>query len=118
MPLIKVKTSVANPDRQDTDQLLQQLSASLAQHLGKSESYVMTALEADVPMTFGGSSDPACYVEIKSIGTMSAPQTQAMSATFCQHLSEALGVLPNRIYIEFADAKPSMWGWNGGTFGG
>ncbi|MHC5831224.1 MAG: phenylpyruvate tautomerase MIF-related protein, partial [Nostoc sp.] len=23
----------------------------------------------------------------------------------------------NRIYIEFADAKGAMWGWNGKTFG-
>ncbi|MDB9356503.1 phenylpyruvate tautomerase MIF-related protein, partial [Nodularia spumigena CS-587/03] len=28
-----------------------------------------------------------------------------------------LGVPENRIYIEFADAQATMWGWNGATFG-
>jgi len=40
-----------------------------------------------------------------------------MSQDFCQQIHEHLGVAPNRIYIEFADAKGSMWGWNGSTFG-
>ncbi|MEW6499601.1 MAG: phenylpyruvate tautomerase MIF-related protein, partial [Cyanobacteriota bacterium] len=36
---------------------------------------------------------------------------------FCQQINEKLGVSTNRIYIEFADAKGSMWGWDGSTFG-
>ncbi|NEP61168.1 MAG: hypothetical protein F6K31_30020, partial [Symploca sp. SIO2G7] len=52
MPLIKVQTSVTAPETNQSEALLKQLSASLAKHLGKPESYVMTALEANVPMTF------------------------------------------------------------------
>nr|WP_262562359.1 phenylpyruvate tautomerase MIF-related protein [Acaryochloris sp. CCMEE 5410] len=48
---------------------------------------------------------------------MSSPQTKAMSQAFCQELETALGVPKQRIYIEFADAKGMMWGWNGSTFG-
>ncbi|PSB12961.1 hypothetical protein C7B76_21605, partial [filamentous cyanobacterium CCP2] len=43
-------------------------------------------------------------------------QTKAMSQDFCQKINQALNVPTNRTYIEFADAKGSMWGWNGGTF--
>jgi hypothetical protein len=32
-------------------------------------------------------------------------------------VNEKLGVPINRVYIEFADAKASLWGWNGSTFG-
>lgn len=117
MPLIKVQTSVASPNPAQVEGLLKQLSSRLASHLGKSEAYVMTAFEANVPMTFAGSSDPACYVEIKNVGTIGGHKTKAMSADFCAHLEEALGVPRTRIYIEFADAQGSMWGWNGGTFG-
>lgn len=117
MPLIKVQTSVSGPTAADTETLLKSLSASLAKHLGKPESYVMTALEPGVSMTFGGTTEPVCYVEIKSIGTMAPDKTQAMSQDFCQTLSSALGVPANRIYIEFADARGAMWGWNGSTFG-
>lgn len=117
MPLIKVKTSVATPDRASVETLLKTLSTSLAKHTGKPESYVMTAFEPDVPMTFGGTTDPVCYIEIKSIGSMSSAQTQAMSQDFCERINGALGVPPNRTYIEFADAKGYLWGWNSSTFG-
>ncbi|MGJ3247695.1 MAG: phenylpyruvate tautomerase MIF-related protein [Elainellaceae cyanobacterium] len=117
MPLIKVQSSVSAADKSDIDAMLKQLSARLASHLGKPESYVMTAFEPNVPMTFGGTTDPTCYIEIKSVGTMSPSQTQAMSEEFCEAINQALGIAPNRTYIEFADAKGSMWGWNGSTFG-
>ncbi|MGJ3250363.1 MAG: phenylpyruvate tautomerase MIF-related protein [Elainellaceae cyanobacterium] len=117
MPLIKVQSSVSAADKSDIDTMLKQLSARLASHLGKPESYVMTAFEPDVPMTFGGTTDPTCYIEIKSVGTMSPTQTKAMSEEFCDAINQALGIAPNRTYIEFADAKGSMWGWNGSTFG-
>jgi phenylpyruvate tautomerase PptA (4-oxalocrotonate tautomerase family) len=117
MPLIKVQTSVATPEKSTVEALLTTLSASLAKHVGKPESYVMTAFEPGVAMTFGGTSDPVCYIEIKNVGNMKPDQTQAMSQDFCQQINQALGVPTNRTYIEFADAKGAMWGWNGSTFG-
>ncbi|HEY9737690.1 MAG TPA: phenylpyruvate tautomerase MIF-related protein [Trichocoleus sp.] len=117
MPLIKVQTSVAAPDPAQVETLLKELSSSLASHLGKPESYVMTAFEGGIPMTFGGSTEPTCFIEIKSIGTMGGSRTQAMSQEFCAKVESALGVPKNRTYIEFADAVGAMWGWNGSTFG-
>ncbi|HEY9650699.1 MAG TPA: phenylpyruvate tautomerase MIF-related protein [Coleofasciculaceae cyanobacterium] len=117
MPLIKVQTSATAPESNAVEGLLKTLSAKLARHLGKPESYVMTAFEPDVAMTFAGTTEPVCYIEIKSIGTMNPTQTKAMSQDFCQVINDKLGVPINRIYIEFADAKGAMWGWNGSTFG-
>jgi phenylpyruvate tautomerase len=117
MPLIKVQTSVCAPAKADVEAMLKSLSAKLALHTGKPESYVMTAFEPGIPMTFGGNTEPTCYIEIKSVGTMKPEQTQAMSQDFSQEINQALGVAKNRIYIEFADAKGAMWGWNGTTFG-
>ncbi|NJN31501.1 MAG: hypothetical protein HC824_14560 [Synechococcales cyanobacterium RM1_1_8] len=116
MPLIKVQTSCPALESSQAEALLQQLSCSLAQHLGKPEAYVMTVLEPNLAMTFGGTVEPVCYVEIKSVGQMSRQQTQAMSEDFCGQLSTALGVAGDRIYIEFADAQGYLWGWNGRTF--
>ena len=115
MPLIKVQTSATIADA-SIEPLLKQLSASLAKHTGKPESYVMTAYESGVKMTFGGTADPTCYVEIKSVGAMTPAQTKAMSQDFCQQIQQTLDIPTNRTYIEFADAKGSMWGWNGTTF--
>ncbi|AFY90278.1 MAG: hypothetical protein CLLPBCKN_005861 [Chroococcidiopsis cubana SAG 39.79] len=117
MPLIKVQTSIATPAESDVEALLKSLSSMLAKHTGKPESYVMTAFEPGVPMTFAGTLDPVCYVEVKSVGAMKPEQTKAMSQDFCQQINQALGVDKNRIYIEFNDAKGYMWGWNSSTFG-
>lgn len=117
MPLLKIQCSTAAPEKSVVEGLLTSLSRRLAEHLGKPESYVMTAYEPEIAMTFGGTSAPACYVEIKSIGKMSPQQTKAMSQDFCQEIESQLGIPKGRTYIEFADAQGSMWGWNGGTFG-
>ena len=82
--------------------MLKALSASLASHLGKPESYVMTAFDPAVPMTFGGSTDPTCYIEIKSVGTMGS-KTKTMSQEFCAQVQAALGVPADRTYIEFLE---------------
>lgn len=117
MPLIKVQSSVAAPDPEAVTSLLKELSSSLARHLGKPEAYVMTLFEPAIAMTFAGSAKPTCYIEIKSIGTMGSDKTLAMSRDFCQKIEKTLGVPSDRTYIEFADAKGAMWGWNGATFG-
>jgi phenylpyruvate tautomerase PptA (4-oxalocrotonate tautomerase family) len=117
MPLIKVQTSVTAPNKAEIESMLKGLSAKLAKHTGKPEAYVMTAFEAEVPMTFAGNTKPACYIEIKSVGTMKPELTSAMSQDFCQEINQILNVPKNRIYIEFADSKGFMWGWNSTTFG-
>ena len=116
MPLIKIQTSITAPESAVIEALLTSLSAKLAKHLGKSESYVMTAFEAGIKMTFAGTFDPVCYIEIKSVGTMNSVQTINMSHDFCQEIKEKLGVPANRTYIEFTNSTGSMWGWNRRTF--
>ncbi|MBW4464050.1 MAG: hypothetical protein KME07_01250 [Pegethrix bostrychoides GSE-TBD4-15B] len=117
MPLIKVQSSVASPEPATVEALLKQLSQCLAWHTGKPEAYVMTAFEPGVAMTFGGTTESTCYIEVKSVGSMKPEQTQSMSQEFCQTVNQALGVALDRTYIEFADAQGYMWGWNGSTFG-
>ena len=77
----------------------------------------MTAFEPGIQMSFAGTFEPVCYLEIKRVGTMSSQQTSSMSQDFCQVIQDKLGISSDRIYIEFADAKGAMWGWNKRTFG-
>ena len=106
MPLIKVQTSVAAPDQSSVESMLKDLSSSLAAHgWGKLSPMFMTAFEADVPMTFAGTTDPVCYHRIKSVGTMGGTKTKAMSCrTSVPKLKRPWGFPKNRTYIEFADA--------------
>ena len=125
MPLLQILTSatVTEPgrERQSAEAtapaaLLKDLSPLLARELGKPESYVMLSFQYDAELLFGGTDEPACFAVLKNIGTFTAAQTEKLSALLCAKLSEALGVAPNRIYIEFVDAKPHLWGYDGATF--
>jgi len=112
MPLINLRTNI--PNIHDADGLLKSLSAALASATAKPECYVMTLLEAGIPMTFAGSSEPCAFVEIKSIGSL---VPAAMSAQFCELIEASLGISKDRIYLGFHDVSASEWGWDGRTFG-
>lgn len=114
MPMLKITTnSVLDPGKKKA--LATEASRTVADILGKPERYVMISVEENPAMLFGGSDDPLAYLELKSIG-LPAGQTGEFSATLCGLLGDQLGLPPDRIYIEFADAARNMWGWKGGTF--
>ncbi len=115
MPFVNVYTSATLSDSQSAP-LLKTLSSELAKALHKPESYVMTCLTPKTLMTFGGTDEPACYAEIKNIGTFTPEATAALSARLCEIFSERLGAAPKRIYIELSDAKAHLWGSDGETF--
>lgn len=112
MPYIKVQT---NQKVERKEVLLKKLSAAMADNLGKPESYIMTALEADLKMTFGGSTEKTAFIEVKSIG-LKQSMTEELSKFICEFIEQELEIDQDRIYIEFADAPGAMWGWDGGTF--
>ena len=117
MPLLNIYTSADVPsDAPPVEALLKDLSGRLAQHLEKPEAYVMTCLVPRTRMTFGGTTAPACFVEIKNVGALSPELTERMSGDVCAVLASALKVPAARIYIEFCEAKPHLWGYDGGTF--
>jgi len=115
MPLLQILTS-AKGSPQAPAGLLKNLSEQLARELGKPESYVMVSFAHTGELLFGGTSEPACFAALKNIGTFTPAQTEKLSALLGSRLSESLGVAPSRIYIEFVDAKPHLWGHDGSTF--
>lgn len=114
MPLLKIQSNQPVEAAQ-AEQLVSAASKLVAEQLGKPERYVMVALEPPVPMSFAGSTDPLAYLELKSIG-LPQDKTPAFSAALCSLINEQMGIDPERVYIEFADAPRAMWGWNNATF--
>jgi len=53
---------------------------------------------------------PACYVEVKSVGQLSASQTQAITSDFCTLLGELFGVSAERTYISIHSSRRSPLG--------
>ena len=114
MPYLKIQTN-QKIDPTTGSNLLSGASKLVAAELGKPESYVMVALETETPMLFAGSDAPLAYLELKSIG-LPEGKTAKLSAALSSLMAETLGVSQERVYIEFANAKGVMWGWNGATF--
>lgn len=114
MPYLTIQTN-QNVDVATSQRLMKQASKTVSELLGKPETYVMVAVPPAVPMLFAGSDDPLAYLELKSIG-LPEEATGALSGALCTLINEQLGIAKERIYIEFANAKRTLWGWNGGTF--
>ncbi|MCP3661089.1 MAG: hypothetical protein GY696_01115 [Gammaproteobacteria bacterium] len=114
MPLLKISANIRIPT-EDQIPLLKQTSIQLAKLLGKPERYVMTSLVSEQTMTFGGSSAPLAYLELKSLG-LQGDQTRTLSKALCEIIESSLSIPQDRIYIEFSGPQRSMWGWNGDTF--
>ena len=116
MPLLVLHPSANVPLPADPAPLLGTLSRALAELTGKSEDWVMTRLEPARPMTFGGSDDPCCYVECKSIG-LDATLAARSSAELTPRIAAALEVPLERVYVGFDGPAGALWGHGSETFG-
>jgi len=119
MPYLKIQTNeVISAELEQ--KLLREASFLVASELGKAEKYVMVNIEPTRSMFFAGTDAPAAYLELKSIGLMESKQpeekTKTLSAALCKLINDCISIPTDRIYIEFADAPRSMWGWNSTTF--
>ncbi len=111
MPYLGIQT---NAEIGDKDSFLKDTSALVAKELGKPERYVMVSVERR-EMLFGGSGGSCAFVELRSIGLPSS-ETASLSHAICDFIKERLKISPERVYINFADVRGNMWGWNGSTF--
>ncbi len=112
MPAVTIRTSLK--DVQDSNSFLLAVSKSISELTGKPETYVMTLLHTGMQMSFAGSLEPCCFVEVDSIGSLSP---KSMSKTICELIESHLGIESNRTYIKFFDVEASKWGFDKTTFG-
>jgi phenylpyruvate tautomerase len=114
MPLLTIQTNVNVPEGK-RDAMLKRASRTVAQQLGKPEGYMMVSLEAERPMVFAGTSEPAAFMDLRAIG-LPAGKTGQLAALLCDLAKAELGVAKERVYINFTDVPANLWGWNGETF--
>lgn len=112
MPYLKIQT---NQQIGRSEEIIKKASGIVSAQLGKSEEYVMVALEPDFKMSFAGKTESTAFLQLKSIG-LSGSQTNKISSALCEFIEEELGVPKSRIYIEFTNVERSYWGFNGSTF--
>ena len=110
MPYINVSTSVKVEDKK---KLLNEISILVSSLTNKSRRFVMAKLEDDSEMYFEDE-NPCCFLEIKSIGSLSPSE---MANPISNFVHEKIGIPRDKIYISFEDVPASSWAWNGRTFG-
>jgi phenylpyruvate tautomerase PptA (4-oxalocrotonate tautomerase family) len=117
MPLLTVHTSAPELPEEKAQAFLRKLSSTAAEILGKPERYMMTCLAPRSPMTFGGTADPACSVDVRSIGALGGDKPKRLSEAVCALVQEHLRVPKDRTFVVCADVPASLWGHDGSTFG-
>ena len=111
MPLLNINCTQDLP--QD---LIQDLSAAVAETIGKPEQYVMvSAVKADLCMS--GEAGDAAYAEVKSIGGLNRAVNHDLTMKICILLEDHLGIPCDRTYVTFESVERDHWGWNKSTFG-
>ena len=114
MPFISTKTNVNVPKEKEI-QLKERLGQAIAIIPGKSESWLMLAIEGDVPMYFrGDDSAPTAFIEVKIFGNASPDAYSRMTKELTAIYGDILGVAPDHMYIRYFGSDD--WGWNGSNF--
>jgi phenylpyruvate tautomerase len=116
MPYLKVETT-ETIDGDTKRGLCERLSRLCAATIGKPEQYVQALVVDGVAMLHGGEAGPAAFVDVRSIGGLSATVCQGLAAKVCALLERDLGIPGARVYLNFTDVSAAKWGHDGGTFG-
>ncbi|XP_060213877.1 uncharacterized protein LOC132641033 isoform X5 [Lycium barbarum] len=67
--------------------------------------YVMIVLKGSVPISFGGTEQPAAYAELVSIGGLNADVNKKFSAAIAETLETKLSIPKSQFFRKFYDAK-------------
>ncbi|MCD8026736.1 MAG: hypothetical protein LUF33_07405 [Clostridiales bacterium] len=114
MPFINVKTNVRLDDMKKQS-ILKQLSKSITLIPGKSEEYVMCAVEDNIPMIFHGeSAQPIAMVEVSILHSAPKHAYESLTAELCKIMQTEAGVDGGNCYVKFAETE--YWGVNSFMF--
>lgn len=113
MPLFKIETSKALK-KEEEKTLCLEASRFASKLLQKSEQVVMVCVEAGKTMSFAGDEGPAALVTIKSVGLPTASCSR-YAKEVSAFVEEQLGIDKARVFVDFFDINPALFGWNGST---
>ena len=111
MPYLSITTNVALSSEAETAWIAG-VSKIVAAQLGKPEAYVMVSLQK-APMRFAGSTEPAAFMDLKSIGL---PHDCERLAKTLADTAGCHGVPSQRVYLTCTDVPAPRWAQGGETF--
>ncbi|KAG6745332.1 hypothetical protein POTOM_051987 [Populus tomentosa] len=106
MPCLNISTNV-NLDGVNTSAILSEASSQVAKIIKKPESYVMIVLKGSVPISFGGTEQPAAYGELVSVGGLNSDVNKKLSSAIATILESKLSVPKSRVPTLVGMVPPS-----------
>lgn len=114
MPFINVKTN-AHLTREKKEIIKRRLFDCIGTLPGKSDRYLMVAVEDGIDMAFHRDSDSKmAMVEVKIFGSATKDAYQRLTGAICLILGDEAGVNGDSCYVKFEEVK--YWGYNGFMF--
>lgn len=113
MPFINLKTN-KKISAETADILKAQFGKAIGIIPGKSESWLMVALEPEIKMYFKGSDSDCAMISVEIFGGCSESVKENMTAEVTKIVGSLLGIAADRVYVKYAEVE--SWGWNGGNF--
>lgn len=114
MPFINVKTNV-EVTKEQKEIVKQKLGKAIEAIPGKTEEWLMVAIDDNIALYFKGKSDkPIAFIEVKIFGSTTEEAYQLATAQITGVLKEELMISPDQIFVAYTEI--SHWGWNGSNF--
>ena len=113
MPYFSIETN-KQIDKVTNSDLMKKATGFLAEMMGKPEHVIMVTIKPGMPYVFAGTDEPTAYVQIKAVG-FEKDKCPEFSKQVCDFLEAEIGVTKNRVFIEFIDIDPTIFGFNGNT---
>lgn len=113
MPYIRTTTNVSVSD-EAASRIREQLGAAIELIPGKSERWLMLAMEENKKMYFAGSDEPLAMAEVSLFGGADGDSYNKLTGKITEILSDVLSIPANRIYVRYSET--AYWGWNGENF--
>jgi phenylpyruvate tautomerase PptA (4-oxalocrotonate tautomerase family) len=115
MPYLSIQTNVRIAEA-DESNLLKAASKLVASQLGKPEEYVMVSIAAGQLLIFAGSSEPAAFLELRSIG-LPVGKRASLCTELTRLVTGSCSITPDRVFLVLVDVEKSLWAQGGKTFG-
>ncbi|KAJ1798906.1 hypothetical protein LPJ59_002189 [Coemansia sp. RSA 2399] len=113
MPLCQIITNIRP---MNSKALSIKVSSTVAELLSKPLSYVMAMVTYNSSLTFGGTDEPAAYVQIGSIGSVGGNSNINIVTGITNLVAAELDVEASRIYVAIQDIDGAEFALNGSTF--
>lgn len=114
MPFIDVKTNVSL-DETAKNTIESRLSKAISLIPGKSEAYLMCAVEDNISMMFQGNGNKnIAFVEVKIFGSSSKDNYAKLTAEICSILKDEADIDGSNCYVKFEEVD--YWGMDSFMF--